>query len=185
MSRHLKSFPLFIAAALFAHSAWAFQVGWRQVSIAGPGPQALATTVALYYPTSAAARAIPMGPFTPMVAINGVPESTVKGLIVLSHGTGGSELGHSRLAEGLAEHGYLVAALRHPRDNWQDHSLYNDGAGAYFSTPTGWRRTCLPPNCIGCPMPGTLRSSTSPACPFPHRTVTSAMTRRGLIGRAS
>lgn len=133
MSRHLKSFPLVIAAALLAHSAWAFQAGWRQVSIAGPGPQALATTVALYYPTSAATRAIPMGLFTPNVAINGVPESTVKGLIVLSHGTGGSELGHSRLAEGLAEQGYLVAALRHPRDNWQDQSLYNDGAAAYFS----------------------------------------------------
>jgi predicted dienelactone hydrolase len=74
-----------------------------------------------------------MGPFTPNVAIQAAPESTVKGLIVLSHGTGGSELGHSRLAEALAERGYLVAALRHPRDNWQDQSLLNDSPETYFS----------------------------------------------------
>jgi predicted dienelactone hydrolase len=36
-------------------------------------------------------------------------------LIVLSHG--GTELGHSSLAEALAQGGYLVAALRHPGDN--------------------------------------------------------------------
>ena len=133
MSRILKALPLLITALLFVPSAWAFQAGWRQVNIPGPSPQAPATTVALYYPTQATARSIPMGPFTPNVAIHGAPESTVKGLIVLSHGTGGSELGHSRLAEGLAEQGYLVAALRHPRDNWQDQSLFNDGAAAYFA----------------------------------------------------
>ena len=46
----------------------------------------------------------------------------------------GSELGHSTLAQALARSGYLVAALRHPGDNWQDTSL-RDGPGAsrYFS----------------------------------------------------
>jgi predicted dienelactone hydrolase len=38
-------------------------------------------------------------------------------LIVLSHGNSGTELGHSSLAEALAQGGYLVAALRHPGDN--------------------------------------------------------------------
>jgi predicted dienelactone hydrolase len=54
-------------------------------------------------------------------------------LILLSHGTGGSELGHSTLAQALAQSGYLVAALRHPGDNWQDTAL-RDGPGAerYF-----------------------------------------------------
>ena len=132
MSRFLKSVPVLIAAFLLTQNAAAFQAGWRQISIAGPGPEAPATTVALYYPTQALAGAIPMGPFTPHVATAAAPESSVKGLIVLSHGTGGSELGHSRLAEGLAEQGYLVAALRHPRDNWQDQSLLNDSPGTYF-----------------------------------------------------
>jgi predicted dienelactone hydrolase len=132
LDHYRKSFPIFMAALLCAHSAWAFQAGWRQISIPGPSAEAPATTVALYYPTQAPARAIPMGPFTPHVAIQGAPESTFKGLIVLSHGTAGSELGHSSLAEALAEQGYLVAALRHPRDNWQDHSLFDDNPEKLF-----------------------------------------------------
>ncbi len=133
MNTFLKPFPMLIAALLVTHSAWAFQAGWRQLSIPGPSSDAPTTSVALYYPTQAAARVIPMGPFAPNVAIQAAPETTVKGLIVLSHGTGGSELGHSRLAEGLAEAGYLVAALRHPRDNWQDQSLLTDSPATYFS----------------------------------------------------
>lgn len=133
MTRVLKSFPMLITALLLTQSAWAYQAGWRQISIPGPNAEAPATSVALYYPTQTSARAIPMGPFTPNVAIHATPESTVKGLIVLSHGTGGSELGHSRLAEALAENGYLVAALRHPRDNWQDKSMLNDGPEAFFT----------------------------------------------------
>ena len=56
----------------------------------------------------------------------------MRGLIVLSHGTGGTELGHGRLAEALAARGYLVAALRHPGDNWQDQSLRTQRAEQYF-----------------------------------------------------
>ena len=121
------------AAWLLTPSAMAFQAGWRQISVAGATPAAASTTVALYYPTQAPARAIPMGPFTVNVAIHGAPEPTLKGLIVLSHGTGGSELGHSSLAEALARHGYLVAALRHPGDNWQDRSMLLDRPTEYFS----------------------------------------------------
>jgi predicted dienelactone hydrolase len=73
-----------------------------------------------------------MGPFTADVAIQAPPDATFKGLIVVSHGTGGSELAHSSLAEGLAQHGYLVAALRHPGDNWQDRSLLKNAA-LYFT----------------------------------------------------
>ncbi len=124
---------LVLAAALLLQSpAAALEAGFRQTSIAGPTAGAPATTLALYYPTQTPARAIPMGPFTPRVAFHGVPEPTVKGLILLSHGTGGSELGHSTLAQGLARAGYLVAALRHPGDNWQDGSLPQAGAAAYF-----------------------------------------------------
>ena len=133
MSGLLKPLLIPITALLLTQGALAFQAGWRQISIAGPRPEEPATIVALYYPTQAPARAIPMGPFTPHVAFQAEPESRFKGLIVLSHGTGGSELGHSRLAEALARSGYLVAALRHPRDNWQDQSLLRDGPEKYFA----------------------------------------------------
>jgi predicted dienelactone hydrolase len=133
MNRSLMSLPLLGAVLLMAQSAWSFQAGWRQMEVPGAAAAGGATTVALYYPTQAPARPIPMGPFTPNIAIGAPPQATVKGLIVLSHGTGGSELGHGTLAQALAEAGYLVAALRHPRDNWQDRSLLDESAETYFA----------------------------------------------------
>ena len=90
------------------------------------------TTVALYYPTTATPRAIAMGPFALNVAIAAKPIDQVKALILLSHGVGGSELGHSVLAQALARNGYLVAAMRHPGDNWQDQSLLKLSPNRYF-----------------------------------------------------
>lgn len=39
---------------------------------------------------------------------------------------------HSTLAQALARNGYLVAALRHPGDNYQDRSLLEKGPERYF-----------------------------------------------------
>jgi predicted dienelactone hydrolase len=43
-------------------------------------------------------------------------------LIIISHGTGGSNASHYDLAIALARAGYAVAALTHPGDNYQDQS---------------------------------------------------------------
>ena len=117
---------------LVAAHAHAYEAGWMQMQVAGTTADAPTTTVALYYPTMAAPRAITMGPFALNVAIGGKPVDKVKALILLSHGTGGSELGHSVLAQALARDGYLVAALRHPGDNWQDRSLIEKSPERYF-----------------------------------------------------
>lgn len=121
-----------LATLLVAAHAHAYEAGWMPFQVAGTTPDAPTTTVALYYPTLAAPRAIAMGPFTLEVAIGGKPVDKVKALILLSHGIGGSELGHSTLAQTLARNGYLVAALRHPGDNWQDRSLIEKSPGRYF-----------------------------------------------------
>ena len=120
----------FLAGLLSVAQAFAFQVGWREIHVPCGDREA---TVALYYPTQAQARAIAMGPFTVNAAMRADPEPTVKGLILVSHGVGGSELGHSRLCEALAGHGYLVAALRHPGDNWQEDSLLKKTPEQYWS----------------------------------------------------
>ena len=128
----LRRFLVSLATVLIAAQAHAFEAGWMQVQVAGATPDAPATTVALSYPTMAAPRVVAMGPFALDVAIGGKPAGQVKALILLSHGIGGSELGHSALAQALARHGYLVAALRHPGDNWQDHSLVEKSPERYF-----------------------------------------------------
>ncbi len=111
-----------------AGHAFAQHAGYRTLSIAGDAPM----TVALFYPTTAADRVFPMGPWQPVVA-PGAPlaDGQLKGLILLSHGTGGTELNHHNLATRLARDGYLVAAVRHPGDNWEDRSMIT--SGRYFS----------------------------------------------------
>lgn len=122
----------FLASLLVAAQTSAYEAGWMQMQVAGATPEAPRTTVAMYYPTMAPSRAIPMGPFALNVAMGSPPTSRVKALILLSHGIAGSELGHSGLAQALARAGYLVAALRHPGDNWQDRSLIEKSPERYF-----------------------------------------------------
>ncbi len=121
-----------LATLFVAAHAHAYEAGWMQIQVAGATAAAPATTVALYYPTMATPRTIAMGPFSLNAAIGGKPADRVKALILLSHGVSGSELGHSVLAQALARNGYLVAALRHPGDNWQDRSLLEKSPERYF-----------------------------------------------------
>ncbi len=122
-------------AAVLAQAASApaaLQAGLRMLTVPASASGAPAVPVALFYPTQAPARSIAMGPFSVQVAVQAPPEATAKGLILLSHGTGGSELGHASLAQALARAGYLVAALRHPGDDWQDRSLLKKNPARYF-----------------------------------------------------
>ncbi len=118
--------PILATTALLtlAGHAGAQQAGYRTLTVPGDAP----ITVALFYPTAAPARTLPMGPWQPVVA-PGAPagQAPLKGLVLVSHGTGGSEVGHHNLATRLAKDGYLVAALRHPGDNWQDRSMITSG----------------------------------------------------------
>lgn len=118
----------FMTLLAWATPASAQYAGLRTLVVPGAEP----VTVALFYPTPAVARTQPMGPWRPVVT-PGAPVATtpLKGLILISHGTGGHELGHHNLATRLAADGYLVAALRHPGDNWEDRSMIT--SGRYFS----------------------------------------------------
>lgn len=117
-----------VALLSLAGLASAQNAGLRTLTVAGDIPM----TVALFYPTAAPARTIPMGPWQAIVA-PGAPatQGPLRGLILISHGTGGTELNHHNLATRLASDGYLVAAVRHPGDNWQDRSMIT--SGRYFS----------------------------------------------------
>ena len=134
MSHVLRSVAACGFASLVAAATpvLAAQAGWQQMTLPGSASAPASTPVNLYYPTQASERAITMGPYLAHVAPQAAPDATFKGLIVISHGKGGAELNHESLAEALARRGYLVAALRHPGDNWQDHSLFDRGPAAYL-----------------------------------------------------
>lgn len=60
-------------------------------------------------------------------------------LIVVSHGYGGSALGHHDTAEALASAGFLVVALNHPGDNYANMGQAGD-ISVMFERPTDIKR---------------------------------------------
>jgi predicted dienelactone hydrolase len=132
MRHRCSGLLLFFSGLLVAAPALATDAGFRQIIVRNSPANADPIPVALYYPTQEQAQPVAMGPFTAHVAIRGPADATFRGLIVLSHGRGGTEVGYASLAEALARHGYLVAALRHPGDNWQDRTLLQKSAARYF-----------------------------------------------------
>ncbi|NDY90366.1 alpha/beta hydrolase family protein [Ideonella livida] len=92
---------------------------WNTTDAAG-APQALQALV--WYPSPAQAGPQRFGPFAVEVAPGAPVTAGVHPLVLISHGTGGHEMGHAWLARQLAAEGFVVLSLRHPGDNYQDRS---------------------------------------------------------------
>jgi predicted dienelactone hydrolase len=107
------------------------QVGLRRLDLPGSADSAEAVHAAAWYPTTAQAQPMRFGPLAMTVAPGAPLPAQRTPLVVMSHGAGGSEWAQAWLAQALAEHGYLVVALRHPHDNQDDSSL--QGSPTYFS----------------------------------------------------
>lgn len=113
---------LFAPALLFAKTVTG--VGFHAITI--PDPVNGGTMPGyVFYPSAHAKGVTVIGPYTIDAARDATPIPGAKPLIVISHGHGGSDLGHHDLATYLASHGFVVATLEHPKDNFHDTS----GAG--------------------------------------------------------
>ncbi|HEX2386670.1 MAG TPA: dienelactone hydrolase family protein [Candidatus Binatia bacterium] len=118
---------LHATSTLAADSPTERHAGFARLSVANPlGGAAIQTF--LWYPTTAASSIVKMGPFEIDVAVNGEPENGAHPLVVISHGTGGSNLDQRDTAVYLAGRGFVVATLTHPGDNFQDTSGYGKEA---------------------------------------------------------
>lgn len=93
-------------------------VGFQRLSIAGSNGTTMAAAV--WYPSQDATAMVSMGPISQEVAVAGAITGTSLPLVVISHGTGGSFLGHHDTAIALAQAGFVVAAVSHPGDNYAD-----------------------------------------------------------------
>ena len=97
-----------------------FGVGFSRLSTADPmGGQ---MQYSLWYPTKVPNSVVRLGPFEFPGTPDAEPAAGQFGLVVLSHGTGGSDLGHRDTAVALAKAGFIAAAPLHPRDNFRDAS---------------------------------------------------------------
>ena len=96
------------------------EVGFATVQV--PDPPGAALKVGIWYPTLTPGSDQQISLFTQHVA----PDAAIAGgrhaLVVMSHGNGGSLDNHYDTALALAQAGFVVAAMTHTGDNYQDQS---------------------------------------------------------------
>jgi predicted dienelactone hydrolase len=95
-------------------------VGFQQLSV--PDPPGKALSVAVWFPSVGKPALMPVGPFQQMVVPDGTITGTGLPMVLISHGTGGSEGSHYDTALALADEGFVVVALTHTGDNYMDQS---------------------------------------------------------------
>lgn len=96
-------------------------VGFQPITIADPvGGGDMPGLV--FYPSDEASRVTRRGPYELHASPGTAIAKGAKPLVVISHGHGGSSLGHHDMAVHLAEHGFIVATVEHPKDNFHDTS---------------------------------------------------------------
>ncbi|MDH3691182.1 MAG: hypothetical protein OEU36_17195 [Gammaproteobacteria bacterium] len=95
-----------------------FGVGFSILSTADPmGGQ---MHYALWYPTNVPNGTVKAGPFEFPGTQEAKPAVGQFGLVILSHGSGGSPLGHWDTAIALVKAGFIAAGPLHPRNNIRD-----------------------------------------------------------------
>ncbi len=95
-------------------------VGFREFNVVDPIGGGAMSAVA-FYPASVATATTTIGPYA-IAATRNARYLGGNGLVVLSHGTGGSKWDLHDLAQALARAGYVVASVTHPGDNFKDKS---------------------------------------------------------------
>ena len=118
----VHSIGLVLATLLLLMStsaASATEIGFQTLSIPNGAQAPLKGGV--WYPTDASASPHPLSSFTQTVALNAPVAGHNLPLVVISHGSGGWSGGHHDTALALARAGFVVAAVTHRGDSFDDH----------------------------------------------------------------
>jgi predicted dienelactone hydrolase len=135
----MLSFRLFLFAYFCLSATFAQAAGFSTIEIPADqeGP---ALRAAVWTPCTTPTSEISLGLYVIPGVRNCPLTSTQLPLIVLSHGYGGSFLGHHDTAETLANAGFVVAAITHSGDNYQIRGGPNDSISALATRTTDVRR---------------------------------------------
>ena len=138
MTRFRWLFRALCPAALCCATALAQAAGFAFIEVPAD-PDGPALRGAVWSPCSTPPGRIDLAP----LVLQGTRDCPVAGeglpLVVVSHGAGGSALGHHDTAAALADAGYVVASIHHPGDNFQDVSRQGH-LSAFASRPVDMRR---------------------------------------------
>lgn len=97
------------------------QVAFLKTELHDPDLE-LSISIMVFYPTDTPPQNLRFGPFELTVAPNAPMAEGKQHLLVISHGSGGSQLTHRTLAMYLAKEGYVVAIPQHPHNHRMDNS---------------------------------------------------------------
>jgi predicted dienelactone hydrolase len=115
----VRLFSTIIAAlALCTGTALGANVGFQKLTI--PNGQDSPITVGIWYPTDSAPSMTALDTYTQSVATAAPIHGRRLALVVISHGNGSSFAGHYDTALALARNGFVVAALNHTGDTYDD-----------------------------------------------------------------
>lgn len=111
-----------LAAPLPLFAQVAAGVGFRTIAVPDP-VNGGSMPGYVFYPSSEGRDGVTWrGPYPLDATVDAPAVSGAKPLVVISHGQGGSALGHHDLASSLASNGFVVATFEHPKDNFHDQS---------------------------------------------------------------
>lgn len=105
-------------------------VGIKKIAVNDPVSQQPMQAVA-FFPSHGQADHTVIGPYELAVSRQAAIAEGAFPVILLSHGTMGSMLGHHDFASGLAQQGYMVVSVMHPGDNFQDPRLIGTSSVIY------------------------------------------------------
>jgi len=116
----LRALLIPVTGMLLCLAADAGAVGFQHVM--APDPDGAPLEVGIWYPSTATPAVMSTRTVMQTVAADAPVDGKALPLVVVSHGTGGSYLGHYDTAIALAEAGFVVAAVTHTGDNHADQS---------------------------------------------------------------
>ena len=110
---------IFISSSLYADNN--YQVGYQKLEVLSKQTNET-FPMAIVYPTKSKSENVRFGPFELDLAI-GAPIAKGKfPLVIISHGSGGTNLGHRSIAFALVKKGFVVGMPLHPKNNYKDNS---------------------------------------------------------------
>ena len=127
-----------LAIALCMLAMPSFAAGFRFIDVPADAERP-AMTGAMWYPCAEPPSTMSYGPYVLPVSKDCPLSGGKHPLIVVSHGRGGTFVGHHDTGEALADAGFIVAAINHPGDTRSDMSRATE-LSVYVSRPADIKR---------------------------------------------
>jgi predicted dienelactone hydrolase len=120
----LIGLTLFVLAGQSAARADGFEAGIATLGLTDPVEGGPIPAIVVFPAVSGGDGPTDVGPFEVQAGFGAATAPGPFPLIVFSHGTGGSDLGHHDSMTALARAGFVAASVEHPRDNYRDDSAF-------------------------------------------------------------